>query len=175
VVAASPQLRYTDSYQPTTRPIAGHQRTLSSGVSRLNATRSLASSRSASPPRASLPGTAPSSPAVRPRLASPAKHSPSVTLQTRNLVRRGSTSIDGPSSPTTPKPRSQPQAPLPAPQLHSAPSLVTHPIQSSSLRHGTTPPPETRVASPEMVQSIVQPLHAVGTNKTPHYITNFFD
>lgn len=136
------------------RPALGHQRTLSSGVSRVNSTRSLASSRSASPPRAaSSHAPAPQSPVVRSRLGSPVKRSPSIPLQARaGLARRPSLQSEA-ASPTAAKVRNldvQGSVASPAYQPLLPSLLSTSPLQSSALRQVASPPPGFESESDEL-------------------------
>ncbi|KAI0684674.1 dynactin [Cytidiella melzeri] len=139
-----------------------HQRTLSTGVSRLNPSRSLASSRSASPPRAPSSTHTPQSPAARTRLGSPVKRSPSISLQTRTsaLIRRPSAQSEVSVSPTIAKQRSfdvQPPAITQVPQATPTSSLATPPLQPSSLRRVISPPLKLQEVSSKLVDEPVVP------------------
>ena len=133
---------------------------MSTGVSRLNSSRSLTSSRSGSPSRPQTGGHTPQSPAVRSRLGSPVKHSPTVSSQTRNagLVRRHSSQVEAPPSPTITRQRNiqstRPPASIQAPPPPPPPSqpallVTTPPLQPSLLRQVASPPPEPSATSSE--------------------------
>lgn len=166
VITSMPE--QTPAPPPVSRPALGHQRTLSTGVSRTNTARSvgssLGSSRSASPARQpgsnvnASSGNGLSSPRKVP--LSPAKRNNSISLQTRTSSRRASVHSEAPSSPVIPRQKSN-DAPAPAQgrSAHLAPSSVTphsppaastlassSPHHPSSLRNVATPPP---VRSPE--------------------------
>lgn len=129
------------------KQVLGHQRTLSTGVSRVNSTRSLASSRSASPPRAGASNApVPQSPAVRSRLGSPVKRSPAIAVPPRpGLGRRPSLQSET-ASPTITRQKTfdlQPASASPAHQPTPTPLLSTSPLQSSILRRLASPPLES--------------------------------
>ncbi|KAI0095020.1 dynactin [Irpex rosettiformis] len=158
VLSAAPE----PTHAPAPVLVTTHQRQLSTGVSRLNQSRSLTSSRSASPSRTQPGVHTPQSPAVRSRLGSPVKHSPSISVQTRNatLARRPSEASVSPTvarqrNVQNTRPLAQIQTP-PPPQL-AAPPVTPPPLPLSSLRQIASPPPEPSATSSEPPEPSIQP------------------
>jgi dynactin 1 len=133
------------------RAALGHQRTMSNGLSRTNTTRSLGSSRSGSPSKASSANVSPNpgSPAAPRTKQSPVKRVPSMSVQARTSTRRQSTHSEAPGSPVVSKQRSTeafvqdhaPSTPLLSQSPPAASLLSASPLQPSSLRRVSTPPP----------------------------------